>query len=106
MKQEPRTQSQHSAYWLFQSWISAEMRAQWIPLEKLVVEIQPQPTKENLHVIFKGILEKMYHKTSTKQMTRDELNDCLSVYMDALSCIGLQIDFPDASRKSLLDSIY
>ena len=37
-------------------------------------------------------------------MNREEMNSCLDVYMDALSMIGLHIDFPDSSKKQLLES--
>lgn len=30
------------------------------------------------------------------------MNACLDVYMDALSKIGVEIEFPDASKKHLL----
>lgn len=65
MNKDPRTQQQNNSYFLFQEWVSTEMNAQGIGLDKLVVEVQPKATKENLHSIFKAILQKMYHKSST-----------------------------------------
>jgi hypothetical protein len=80
------------------------MNSQGIGLAPLVMEVKPKATKENLHSIFKAILQQMYNKSSTTLMSREEMNNCLDVYMDALSMIGLHIDFPDASKKSLLES--
>lgn len=78
------------------------MKNQNIPVSFLIEKIQPDPTKEMLHQIFKKILETMYGKMTTKEMTRNELNWALDVFMDALSSIGVQLDFPDASRANLL----
>jgi len=103
MKLDNRTIQQNKAYFLFHQWIAEEMNSQGITLDKLVLEIQPRATKENLHDIFKAILEKMYWKTSTKWMTREEMNSCLDVYLDALASIGIVLEFPDWSRKSLLE---
>ena len=102
MRKDTRTQSQNNSYFLFQEWIAQEMNDQWIGLDKLVVEIQPKATKENLHSIFKAILQKMYDKSSTTGMTREEMNNCLSVYMDALSMIWVHLDFPDRDKNNLL----
>jgi len=103
MRTDTRTQQQNNSYFLFQEMIASEMNNQWIGLESLAVEIKPKATKENLHSIFKAILQKMYNKTSTTGMSREEMQNCLDVYMDALSMIGLNIDFPDSSKKSLLE---
>jgi hypothetical protein len=102
MKLETRTQRQMNAYFLFHEFVAEEMRSQGVTLDKLVTEIQPQPTKNALHEVFKAILLSMYGKDSTKGMTREEMNACLDVYMDALSKIGVEIEFPDASKKHLL----
>lgn len=102
MKLDQKTQRQHNAYFLFQDFIAEEMCNQGITLDKLVVEIQPKPTKTSLHEVFKAVLLSMYWKDSTKGMTREEMNSCLDVYMDALSKIGVEIEFPDASKKHLL----
>jgi hypothetical protein len=103
MKEDTRSQTQNNSYFLFLSWIAEEMNAQDIGLANLVVKIQPKATKENLHLIFKAILQKMYNKTSTTRMSRKEMSGCLDVYMNALAIIGLNIEFPDASKKSLLE---
>lgn len=65
MKTDIRTQQQNNSYFLFQEFVADEMNAQGIGLASLVVEIKPKATKENLHSIFKSILESMYQKTST-----------------------------------------
>ncbi len=103
MKTDNRTKSQNNAYFLFQEMIAREMIDQWISLDKLVVEINPRPTKDNLHIIFKWILEKMYNKSSTTNMTKEEMNWVLEVYMDALAIIGVQVYFPEQSKKTLLE---
>lgn len=102
MKEEQKTDNQTKAYFLFHEWIAQEMNNQGITLDKLVVEIQPKPTKNALHEVFKAILYSMYQRTTTKGMTRKEMNNCLDVYMDALSRIGVHIDFPDSSKQNLL----
>jgi len=104
MKTDNRTQSQNNAYFLFQEFVAKEMNNQGITLDKLVVEIKPRPSKASLHDIFKTILEKMYWKTSTTWMTREEMNNCLDVYLDALSMIGVTLDFPDRDKQSLLNN--
>lgn len=102
MKSDTRTQRQINAYFLFHEWIAQSMIDQWISLDKLIVEIQPRPTENTLHEVFKAILESMYWKASTKWMTREEMDKCLDVYMEALTKIGVQIEFPDESKKNLL----
>ena len=103
MKTDNRTKSQNNAYFLFQEMIAREMIDQWISLDKLVVEIKPNPTKDNLHIIFKWILEKMHNKSSTTNMTKEEMNWVLEVYMDALASINVNIYFPEQSKKTLLE---
>jgi hypothetical protein len=41
------------------------MSSQGIGLAPLVMEVKPKATKENLHSIFKAILQQMYNKSST-----------------------------------------
>ena len=79
------------------------MNAQGISLSWLVTQIQPRPTKTSLHEVFKAILLSMYGKDSTRWISREELNECLEVYMDALAMIGVHLPFPDASKKALLE---
>lgn len=93
-KTDSRSTTQNNAYFLFQEFIASEMNNQNISLAKLVVEIQPKPTKTSLHEVFKAILLSMYGKDSTKGMTREELSWCLEVYMEALSKIWLHTEFP------------
>lgn len=102
MNSENRTDQQLRAYFLFQEFIAQEMVNQWITLDKLVVRIQPRPTKQSLHEIFKAILESMYWKMSTKEMTQKEMNDTLDVYMEALQSIGVHLEFPDRDKQNLL----
>ena len=104
MKTEIRTDKQKRSYFLFQEFISHEMVSQGINLDKLIIEIKPRVTKESLHIIFKEILFKMYWKNSTNDITKEELNNCLDVYLDALATIWVHLSFPDADRKSLLES--
>ena len=87
MKLDQRTNTQNNAYFLFQEFIASEMNNQNISLAELVVEIQPKPTKTSLHEVFKAILLSMYRKDSTKGMTREEMNACLDVYLDAFARI-------------------
>ena len=86
-KTDSRSTIQNNAYFLFQEFIASEMNNQNISLAELVVEIQPKPTKTSLHEVFKAILLSMYGKDSTKGMTREEMNACLDVYLDALARI-------------------
>lgn len=102
MKTDEKTKAQHNAYFLFQEFVANEMNAQSIPLASLVVEIKPKPTKESLHEIFKSILFAMYGKKSTKGITREQLNACIDVYMDALARIDVHLHFPDSSKQALL----
>jgi hypothetical protein len=85
MKTDNRTTQQNNAYWQFQTWIAEEMNSQSIPLANLVTEIKPKPTKEALHLIFKSIAMVMYQKDSTTQLTREEMQNILDVYMIALA---------------------
>ncbi len=102
MKLDKRTTSQNNAYFLFQSFIAQEMNNQNISLAQLVVDIQPKPTKTSLHEVFKSILLSMYGKDSTKWMTREEMNDCLDVYLDALARVWVNIEFPSNEKRTLL----
>lgn len=103
MKQDIRTQRQVNSYFLFQEFIAEEMYNQNITLDKLIVEIKPKPTKNSLHEVFKAILLSMYWKDSTRWMTREEMNTCLDVYIEALKNIGVDIPFPDESKRTLLE---
>ena len=80
------------------------MSSQWITLDKLVLEIQPKATKTSLHEVFKAISDKMYSKDSTTLLSKEELNECLDVYLDALAIIGVHLDFPNSDRRNLLES--
>ncbi len=103
MKLDNRTTTQNNAYFLFQEFVASEMNNQNISLAKLVAEIKPRPTKESLHVIFKSILEKMYNKNTTTNMSREEMQNCLDVYMEALATVWVNISFPDESKRTLLN---
>ncbi len=102
MNSDIRTLQQNKAYFAFQSFISEEMNNQNISLAELVVEIQPKPTKTSLHEVFKAILLSMYGKDSTRWMTREEMNNVLDVYFDALSKIGVHLEFPSRDKNNLL----
>lgn len=102
MKLDKRTTTQNNAYFLFQEFIAQEMNNQNISLAQLVVEIQPKPTKTSLHEVFKAILLSMYGKDSTKGMTREEMNNVLDVYLDALSKIWVHLEFPSRDKNNLL----
>jgi hypothetical protein len=102
MKQDNRTNQQNKAYWLFQESISQEMNSQSISLATLVTEIKPKPTKTSLHEVFKSICHSMYQKDSTTQLTKEELNNCLEVYLNALATIGVHLEFPSSDRQNLL----
>ena len=104
MKTDNRTEKQKWAYFLFQDFVAEEMNKQGRTMEALVSEVRPRPTKTALHEVFKEILYKMYWKTTTNDMTREELNNCLDVYLEALAHSDIQIDFPDNDRKTLLSS--
>ena len=102
MKTESRTTQQNNAYFLFQEQIAHEMNSQSISLANLVAEIQPKPTKTSLHEVFKSICHSMYQKQSTTQLTREEMQNCLEVYLDALSIVWVNLEFPDRDRQNLL----
>jgi len=104
MKTDNRTTQQNNAYWQFQTWIADEMSDQWITLDKLVIEIQPKATKNSLHEVFKAIWVSMYQKESTTQLTREEMQNILDVYMIALAKTWVHIEFPDRSVQSLLNN--
>lgn len=80
------------------------MSDQWITLDKLVIEIQPKATKNSLHEVFKAIALSMYQKDSTTQLTREEMQNILDVYMIALAKTWVHIEFPDRSVQSLLNN--
>jgi hypothetical protein len=44
----------------------------------------------------------MYNKDSTKDMTREEMSEVLDVYFLALARIGISLEFPDESKRTLL----
>jgi hypothetical protein len=102
MKTDPKTAQQQKAYFLYHEWIAEEMNNQNIPLASLVIEVQPKATKTTLHELFKHILYSMYQKTSTSDITREEMSNCLDVYNEALAKIGVHIEFPEESKRSLL----
>lgn len=99
---ETRTQQQNRALFKFHELVANTMNQSWISLDKLIIEIEPHPTKEWLHIIFKWILESMFQKTTTTKMSRSEMNDCLDVYLQALAVIWVTIEFPDRDRQNLL----
>jgi len=102
MKTENRTSQQNRALFKFHEMVANTMNQSWITLDKLIIEIEPRPTKESLHIIFKSILESMFQKNTTTKMTRIEMNDCLDVYLQALAVIWVTIEFPSADRENLL----
>lgn len=102
MKTETRSQLQNRALFKFHELVANTMNQSWISLSKLILEIEPRPTKESLHMIFKEILFKMFQKNTTTKMTRSEMNDVLDVYLQALSVIWITIEFPSADRQNLL----
>jgi len=51
------------------------------------MEVHPRPTKTSLHEVFKSILLSMYGKDSSRAMNREEMNDVLDVYLQALAVI-------------------
>ena len=102
MKDDQKSSQQLKALFLYHEFVSKEMKNQWITLKKLVEYIDMPPTKQTLHELFKSILWNMYKKDTTRGMTREMLNDVLEVYQIALANTGVNIEFPDADRKSLL----
>jgi hypothetical protein len=102
MNTDKRSLQQNKAYFKFQEFVSDTMNNQGITLDKLVVEVQPRPTKTSLHEVFKSILLAMYNKDSTKDMTREEMSEVLDVYFLALARIGISLEFPDESKRTLL----
>jgi len=102
MKTDIRTIQQNNAYFLFQEQIAHEMISQSISLANLVAKIQPKPTKTSLHEIFKSICYSMYQKQSTTQLTKQEMQNCLDVYMDALSIVWVNLEFPNRDCQNLL----
>ena len=103
MNTETRSQLQNRALFKFHEMVANTMNQSWITLDKLIIEIEPRPTKESLHIIFKSILESMYQKNTTTKMTKSELSECLDVYMQALSMSWVVIEFPSADRQNLLN---
>ena len=104
MKTDNRTIQQNNALFKFHEMVANTMNQSWITLDKLIIEIEPRPTKESLHIIFKAILESMYQKNTTTKMTRSEMNDVLDIYLQALAVIWVNIDFPSSERQSLLNN--
>lgn len=102
MKTDLKSEQQKRWYFLMQEWIASEMTAQDITMESLVSKIRPRATKNALHEVFKEILYKMYQKTSTNDMTREEMANCLDVYFEALAQCNIHIEFPDEAKKNLL----
>ena len=101
-KLEPRTSQQNKAYWVFQEMVANAMQDQWINLNVLFKFIEVRPTSNNLHETFKAILYAKYKKTSTTEITKEEMNECLNDYMYALAKSDIIIPFPDESKKTLL----
>ena len=100
---ETRTQQQNRALFKFHEMVVSEMNNQGITLDNLVLEVHPRPTKTSLHEVFKAILLSMYGKDSSRLMTRQEMNECLDVYMQALAMSWVVIEFPSADRQNLLN---
>jgi len=103
MKEETRTTIQNKAYWKYQEMIALEMKNQWITMKQLSEHINIFPTKTVLHELFKDIHYEMHRKDTTRNMTREELSECLDVYMNALSHVGITLYFPDQDKKKLLE---
>lgn len=103
MNTETRSQLQNRALFKFHEMVADNMNNQGITLDNLVLEVHPRPTKTSLHEVFKAILLSMYGKDSSRLMTRQEMNECLDVYMQALAMSWVVIDFPSADRQNLLN---
>lgn len=102
MNTETRSQLQNRALFKFHEMVADNMNNQGITLDNLVLEVHPRPTKTSLHEVFKAILLSMYGKDSSRLMTRQEMNECLDVYMQSLAMSWVVIDFPSADRQNLL----
>ena len=50
---ETRTSQQNKALFAFHTLVANEMNSKGVTLDKLIIEIEPRPTKESLHIIFK-----------------------------------------------------
>lgn len=99
-----RTQKQNSAYWVFQKQVADEMRNQGITMKDVVDVFEVEPSDKSLHeFIFKKILENKFNKTSTTQMTKSEMQECLDNYLYILSNLGLEVEFPDEQKQKLLE---
>lgn len=101
-KTDSRSTTQNNAYWLFQQMIADEMSYQDKNINNLLEVILVAPTKNNLHEVFKAILWAKYQKDSTKGMTREEMQDCLDDYMNALELAWVHIEFPSNEKRNLL----
>lgn len=102
MKQELTTTKQRNAHFLYMEWCAKQMAENNIWISELVLRIRTRPSKENLHTVFKAILEAKYKKKSTTTMTREEYSECLDVWMETMQEIGVYIPYPEQDKKNLL----
>lgn len=103
-KEKIRTDKQNKAYWVFQKEVANEMRQQGKTMKDIAEVFEVEPTDKSLHeFIFKRILENKFNKTSTTQMTRQEMNGCLDNYMYILANLGVEVEFPNEAREKLLE---
>lgn len=102
MKENTRTTAQMKAYWKYQEMIALEMKNQWITMRQLSEHINIFPTKTVLHELFKDIHYEMHRKDTTRNMTREELENVLEVYQNALAHLDLNLEFPSRDKNNLL----
>lgn len=102
MKTDTITQQQRKAYWAYQTSIAMELKKAGVSLQQVIEILDLYPTKDTMHLVFKSILESMHLKDTTKNMTREEMQNCLEVYEKAIAESWFDIDFPSNDKKNLL----
>ena len=71
-------------------------------MRQLSEHINIFPTKNVLHELFKDIHYEMHRKDTTRNMTREEMENVLEVYQNALAHLDLHLDFPSRDKNNLL----
>ena len=69
-----------------------------IELGQIIGQCATKLTAHDIHIT--DLMRLVYERTG---MTREEMNNALDVYMEALAKIGVFLDFPDSSKKALLE---
>ncbi len=97
-----RTLKQNKAYWKYLTEVAFFLREHGISLRKVMANYECYATKDNLHDIFKVVVEMKYGKDSTRKLTTKEFSDCVDEFEENMHKAGVITEFPSRDKEELL----